>query len=102
MNENKKKRVSCSNEFKELAIDKCGKISVRETSKELGVSVHTLNSWISKAIVQGHDVAAGPSYEDLQKENLRLKKELSYVHNINHVLKKSVGIFSRPESRGLK
>ena len=35
----------------------------------------------------------GPTYEELVKENKRLKKELSYVEEINDILKKKYGNF---------
>jgi len=38
-----------------------------------------------------------PSYEELEKENRRLKREIGYIKDINDVLKKSTAIFSSQE-----
>lgn len=101
MTEKKKKRPSYSSEFKTEAIGKCLKIGVSTTSKELGVAPSTLNKWLLNA--KGEPSADGkPSYQDLERENLRLKKELGYVNEINKILKKSTAIFSSGEMGGLR
>ena len=43
-----------------------------------------------------------PSYQELEAEIRRLKKELGYVAEINKVLKKSTAIFSSSEMGGLR
>ena len=93
--EKKRKRVTYSKEFKDLAVQKVGQVGAKQASDELGVTVQTLNSWTLKAKVDGRPAKAGPSYEELQKENKRLRKELAESYEIGMVLKKSVGIFSR-------
>ena len=87
----KKKRVrpTYSTEFKAEAVAKCLEVGACQTSKELGIPYVTLRNWVTKAgqgLISAEDK---PSYEDLERENNRLKKELGYVNEINKVLKKS-------------
>ena len=89
----KKKRPTYSAEFKAEAIRKCRESNVNQTSKELGVSAATLRIWISKAD-RGPTEKGKPSYEELEKQVRKLKKELGYVIEINEILKKSTAIFS--------
>ena len=101
MTEKKKTRQSYSPEFKAEAVAKCLEIGVSRTSKELGVTAITLKNWMVKS--QRGPVDDGkPSYEDLERENRRLKKELGYVGEINKILKKSTAIFSNSEMGGLR
>lgn len=101
MSKEKKSKPSFSPEFKEAAVAKCRELGINQTSIELGVSPSALRNWCSKA---NTEVAAKdkPSYQDLEKENLRLKKELGYVSEINKILKKSTAIFSSNEMGGLR
>lgn len=102
MTEKKRTRPAYSAEFKAEALAKCSEIGVNRTSKELGVSAVTLKSWSFKANGEGHMLNGKPSYQDLEKENRKLKKELGYVNEINKVLKKSTAIFSSSEMGGLR
>lgn len=101
MLEKKKRRPSYSLEFKEEAVSKSLEIGVSKTSKELGVSPITLRNWILKSQASTSQQAGKPSYEELEKENRKLKKELGYVTEINEVLKKSTAIFSNEKLGGL-
>lgn len=101
MTEKKKTRPSYSPEFKTQAVAKCLELGVNRTSKELGVSSITLRNWVQKSKANPATVGK-PSYEDLERENRRLKKELSYVGEINEILKKSTAIFSSKEMGGLR
>ena len=96
MTEKKRTRPTYSPEFKQAALDKCRELGINRTSAELGVARITLKSWMAK---QGFDSPkpGKPSYQDLEAEVRRLKKELGYVTEINKVLKKSTAIFSRGE-----
>ena len=48
MESKKRTRTSYSKEFKELAVEKVGKVGAKQASDELGVTVQTLNSWTLK------------------------------------------------------
>lgn len=96
MNKKKHSRPKYSKEFKEQAIAKCLEIGINKTSKELGVTYVTLKKWVEKAEQNPTDKSK-PSYEDLEKEVRRLKKEIGYINEINTILKKSTAIFSAKE-----
>ncbi len=97
MTKKNKKRPTYSQEFKAQALVKCEEIGITKTSKELGVAPATLNAWKRKATEKDKKPDGKPSYQDLEKENQRLRKELGYVNEINDILKKSTAIFSSKE-----
>jgi transposase-like protein len=96
-----KTKLNYSNEFKEAAIAKCLEIGTSETSKQLGVARSTLNTW-RRSLKLSSQKLSKPSYEDLEKENRRLKKEIGYIAEINEVLKKSTAIFCKDQMGGLR
>ena len=100
--EKKRTRPTYSAEFKAEALVKCAEIGLNRTSQELGVARATLKSWSLRANSEGPALDNKPSYQDLEKENRRLKRELGYVNEINKVLKKSTAIFSNSEMGGLR
>ncbi|MFK7825143.1 MAG: transposase [Oligoflexales bacterium] len=97
-------RPTYSVEFREAAVAKCLEIGVTETCQQLGVSLSTLNGWKKKYGSQGSSsgTIAKPSYEDLELEVKKLKKELTYVSQINQVLKKSTAIFCAEQMEDLR
>lgn len=97
-------RPTYSVEFREAAVAKCLEIGATETSQQLGVSLSTLNGWKKKYSSQeGLTVSTvKPSYEQLELEVKKLKKELSYVSQINQVLKKSTAIFCAEQMEDLR
>ena len=101
MTEKKTKRSTYSAEFKAQAVAKCLEIGINEASKELGVAPATLRSWVQKS-KRGPRSDGKPSYEDLEREVKRLRKEIGYIQDINEVLKKSTAIFSSGEMGGFR
>lgn len=103
MESEKKQRKYYSPEFKAEAVVLCKKIGLTKACEQLGVSSAALSRWKRK---QPETSLSGshskPSYEELEKEVRRLKKELGYVEEINRVLKKSTAIFSSSQMGGLK
>lgn len=99
MSEKKRTRQSYSAEFKEEAVRKCRESNANRVSKELGISVATLRNWLIRS-ESGPTENGKPSYEDLERENQRLRKELGYVNEINDILKKSTAIFSSSQMVG--
>jgi transposase-like protein len=93
-----------SEEFKQEAVARCNAVGPTQTCQELDIAGSVLNRW-RKQYSEDISVKVGkekPSYEDLEKENKRLKKELSYVEDINDILKKSTAIFSKSHLKGSK
>jgi len=76
-----------SEDFKKEAVRKIhGGQSVASLSRELGVSEGVLHNWKKKDF-------EGAS--DLEKENLRLKKELREIKEERDILKKAAIIFGK-------
>ena len=103
MEREKKKRRIYSLEFKLEALARCREVGVTQTSKELGVHTANLNRW-RKELAKDHGKGDKdkPTYEDLEKENRRLKKENGWLEEINRILKKSTAIFSSTHLGGSK
>ena len=81
-------------EFREEAVKQVTKrgYSVKEVSKRLGVSTHSLYAWIknSKPVTeQDGDLAA------TRLENQKLKAELRRVQEERDILKKAAAFFAR-------
>jgi len=92
-----------SNEFKQEAVARSKVVGTLNTCKELNISKSTLNRWKQDFSVGKLTKSKDkPSYEELEKENRKLKKELGYIEEINRVLKKSTAIFSSKELDGSK
>lgn len=102
MSEKKKNRPTYSQEFKDQAVRKCLEIGIAKAAKELDVAPSTLKIWRERAETPSKDPSDKPSYDELEKENRRLKKELGYVNEINTILKKSTAIFSSSQMGGLR
>ena len=101
MSEEKRTRPNYSVEFKADAVSKCLKIGVKKTSEELGVSRNSLADWVKRSERSEASISGKPSYEELEREIRKLKKENGYISEINRVLKKSTAIFSSKEMGGL-
>jgi transposase len=99
----RKKGKRYSPDFKEEALARCLENGVTQTSQELGVCQATLNRWKKESSESGRKGAKNkPTYEELEKENRRLKKENGWLEEINRVLKKSTAIFSSNHLGGSK
>lgn len=75
--------------------------SVEQTAKSLGVSAHTLASWVrgskqreKKALVRN---SLGQNMLDLEAENKRLALELDRAERANKVLKIAAAFFSQDQ-----
>ncbi len=94
----RKQRISkYSEEFKLEAVKLSDEVGPKQAAQDLGIGFSTLNNWRSRiketgTVSKSSDIKK--SYEDLEKENRKLKKELGYMKQINDVLKKSTAIFS--------
>lgn len=99
--EKSRKRPTYTTEFRTEAVAKCLDIGIKRTSEDLGVSAATLRTWVSKG-EQSTSTESKLSYEELERENQKLKREIGYVNEINRILKKSTAIFSSVEMGGLR
>jgi len=83
-------------EFKDEAVRliRDRKYSVADTSKRLGVSIHSLYKWLGGQRVHSQE----QSQAALQSENLRLKKALLRAEEERDILKKAAAYFAK-ESR---
>jgi transposase len=99
----KQGRRQFNEEFKKEAVEMSKVKGTKVTAKELGIPEPTLSSWRKKYLdPMSAPSDHSPTYDDLAKENKRLKKEMSYLKDINEVLKKSTAIFSSDHLRGKK
>lgn len=104
MEKKKRTRRSFSREFKLEAVERSKSIGISATCEELGISSSALTRWRREFLSDAApaDRAGKPSYEELERENRRLKKEIGYIEEINKVLKKSTAIFSNKEMAHFK
>ena len=103
METKKRQRNIYTPEFKKEAVERSRIVGVTKAKDELGVSLAALSRWRKEFSGEASILnSTRPSYEELEKENRRLKKELGYVEEINKVLKKSTAIFSSSQLGGLK
>lgn len=72
----------------------------REVAAELGICIDTLKGWLKAAGVQAGQTDRqnrdARRLRELETENRMLRKQLSEKEEIIDVLKKSVGILSKP------
>ncbi len=91
-----RKYKSYTEEFKREAVARSQAVGVTKASEELKLTTSTIYGWIRKYsdLPSFKTFENKPSYEELEKEVRKLKKELGYMEAINKVLKKSTAIFS--------
>lgn len=103
MEQNKKAVKQFSNEFKQEAVNRSYETGIKQTSEELAIGYSTLTRWRKEfRATKSNKKNTKPSYEELEKENEKLKKEMTYVEEINRILKKSTAIFSSNQITNLK
>lgn len=88
--EEKVKRINrkFNDEFKKEAIALAVKVGNSQAARDLGVNESQIRDWKLKL----NSYLQNPikkSYEELEKENKKLNKELFYMKEINKVLKKA-------------
>lgn len=89
------KRHSYTEEFKREALARAEAVGPTKACEELEITPSLIYQWKKKYSTPfDSKKTQKPTYEDLEKENRRLKKELGYMEEINKVLKKSTAIFS--------
>lgn len=103
----RKQRKTFSKEFKTDAVNRSCRVGIRQTCLDLEIGESTLQRWRKEngvAVSKESSILPenGPTYKELESENIRLKKELSYVSEINRILKKSTAIFLTDQMGFLK
>jgi transposase-like protein len=89
------KRNSYTEEFKREAVARAAAVGPTKACEELGIVSSLIHTWKRKYSSETPlKSSSKPSYEELEKEVKKLKKELGYMDEINKVLKKSTAIFS--------
>ena len=72
----------------------------REVARELGICHDTLRNWLKsvgvKAQVANRDNRDTQRMKELETQNRELRRQLAEKQEVIDVLKKSVGIFSKP------
>ena len=100
---NKRTRRTFSEEFKQEAIELIDKIGLSKAEHELDIGESTLRAWRKKfRSPEAENSQAKKSYQELERENRKLAKEIGYLREINKVLKKSTAIFSNDQLVNLK
>ena len=68
----------------------------RDVARDLGVSVDTLRAWRQQQENQPDTAPAAPAGKpsELERENLRLRRELAYTQRQREILKKALAICS--------
>ena len=82
-----KKRQQFSSEFRAEAIKLASEVGIPKAAKELGILENNIRRWKHQAEKKPTSRAGEPSYQDLQKEVKRLRREMEYMGKINEVLK---------------
>lgn len=83
----KKNAVKYYNEHKELGISGC--------ATNLGIGKTTLHKWVHQTLENDNEVpfrGSGNYSSDIEKENVRLKKELKDTKDALEILKKAINI----------
>lgn len=96
-----KRNRKYSEEFKTEAIELASKVGNSEAGRQLGINEAQIRAWKSQLKLKSID-SNKKSYEELEKENKKLQKELNYMKEINKVLKKSTAILSQEIMENLK
>ncbi len=78
-------------------------LSLREASQRIGISKGTLSGWVSNARGGKTSTLPGmPTVAELEKENLRLRKELAQVRMERDIVKKAAAYFAKESLQGTR
>ena len=91
----KKVRRQYDEDSKKEAVKLSQEKGCKIAAKDLGIAEPTLSQWRKKYLnPKTPPSSKDPSYDEILRENRKLKKEMGYLKDINEVLKKSTAIFS--------
>ena len=95
-------RIRYDNAFKQGAISMITEqhLSIKEASKELGVSTDSLRTWLRNfgfdPKVENRDNSQAKKIHELEAKIRSLEKKLEHKDEVIAVLKKSIGIICNP------
>lgn len=91
-------RKQFDREFKAQALRLCeqGDVRIAQVARELGINVKLLYRWRSEAQEAGTAAFPGQGHSS-DEEVRRLRRELARVEMERDILKKALGVLSRPE-----
>ena len=73
---------------------------MREVAEELGICTDTIRNWLRSSGIQPKETERQNRLErrqrDLEAENRALRKQLAQKDEVIDILKKSVGVLSKP------
>ena len=92
------KRRIYTEQFRTEALKLTEDVGITKAAKDLGINPVNIRRWQKSFQNISSNASSSRNLNDLEKEVLKLKKELRYVYEINEVLKKSVGIFVKEKS----
>lgn len=101
----KRQRRVFSQEFKTEAVELANSKGFAQAGEDLGVHPTTIRDWAKKherGLGNKSKNTSAKTYEELEKELKKVKKELQYMEEINKVLKKSTAIFSSDQLKNSK
>jgi transposase len=86
-------------EFKAQAVRMCeqSEVPIAQVARELGINVKMLYRWRAEAQQAGAAAFPGKGHSS-DDEVKRLRRELARVEMERDILKKALGVLSRPES----
>ena len=87
-----------TDQFKQEAIKLAESVGIPQAASDLGVNPGNIRRWQRGPQNVSLNAEQPSGLTDIETENLRLKKELRYVYEVNDILKKSLGIFAKEKS----
>ena len=71
---------------------------IAQVARDLGISDTSIHQWRKELTEHGPEAFPGSGHQPAQEEEIRrLKRELDIVKQERDILKKAIGIFSRPQ-----
>ncbi len=71
---------------------------IAQVARELGISDSSIHQWRKELGEHGLEAFPGSGHQTTQEEEIRrLKRELEITKQERDILKKAIGIFSRPQ-----
>ena len=94
-------RRKYTEQFKEEAVKLAENVGVTQAAKDLGITSTNISRWRKGPQNAPIKATAASNFSVVEEENLRLKKELRHVYEVNAILKKSLGIFAKDRTPSL-
>lgn len=97
-------RNSYTKAFKQKAVELSYTSSIKQTCKDLNISISSLSRWRVELKHYGQNSFPGKGnlkLTDQERELIALKKELQETQLENEILKKAVSIFSKSDKRNI-